>query len=90
MLSFRHFNFSLKEFFETLISSIGKEKTYVFPSFSWVKKKNRHNNIKKIYPLKRCGIHSKKINLFYKKCNCMNNISEIQIFNAIKKVIKES
>ena len=48
------------------------------------------NNIKKIYPLKRCGIHSKKINLFYKKCNCMNNISEIQIFNAIKKVIKEN
>lgn len=40
LLSFRKFNFSVEKFFKILISSIGVQKTFVFPAFSWTKKKN--------------------------------------------------
>ncbi len=38
---------------------------------------------KKIFPKKRCYIHKKKLNVYYKYCKCMQNIEEKKIINQV-------
>ena len=40
----------------------------------------------KILPKKRCYIHKKKLNVYYKKCKCMQNIEENKIINQVLKI----
>ena len=38
-LSFYKFGLSIKEFYKIIILKLGKDKTYIFPTFSWKQKK---------------------------------------------------
>ena len=44
-------------------------------------------NIYKIFPSKRCNIHKKKLNIFYKHCFCMDMIDPKKINNKIIKIL---
>lgn len=80
--SFRHFNFSLKEFFETLISSLGKEKTFVFPTFSWVKKKNWYSELEP----SNVGALSEYVRKNRKIDRSLNPIHSVCIFGKNKRI----
>ena len=43
-------------------------------------------NIHKVFPDKRCNVHKRKLNLKYKKCNCMKNIKIEKIINKLDKI----
>jgi hypothetical protein len=45
---------------------------------------NKNPKIVKIKPDKKCKIHEKKLNVFYKNCNCMKKIKVRKILNNIE------
>lgn len=50
---------------------------------------NKNKKILKITPKNLCKVHSKKINIYYKNCNCMNNIKSEMILDKIHSVINK-
>ena len=82
LFSFRQFNVSLKDFFETLISTLGKKKTFIFPTFSWVKKKNWYSK----FEPSNVGALSEYVRKNRKTKRSLNPIHSVCIFGKNKKI----
>ncbi len=47
----------------------------------------KDKNIFQIFPEKRCSVHKKKLNVYFKNCSCMRNISPTKVYNKVLSVI---